>query len=217
MFGNVKSPPWQDLSEAMVNKQVISRGVKDLRVIAAMKETPRHLFAPDANFIETYGDFPLPIGYGQTISQPFIVAFMTELLRLTGTEKILEIGSGSGYQSAILSLLAKEIYSVEIIPELAASASFLISHLNIQNVFIKSSDGYSGWAEHAPFQRIIITAAPAHLPVSLLDQLSPGGIMVVPVGEENQKLMVLTKNETGYIAEENISVRFVPMVRQAGN
>jgi len=197
----------------MVKDQIEKRGVKDKDVLRAMRETPRHLFIPENLIDMAYDDGPLPIGDGQTISQPYIVALMTELLELKGNELVLEIGTGSGYQSAILSLLSKEVYSVEIIKSLADNASKKLKEMQYHNITIKHGDGYKGWTEYAPFDAIIVTAAPEHIPMILIDQLKVGGRIVLPVGSRYQKLKVITKTDNDKIEETNvISVRFVPMV-----
>ena len=178
-----------------------------------MRETPRHLFVPDNLKDAAYEDGPLPIGEGQTISQPYIVALMTELLELNGNERILERGTGSGYQTAILSPLVKEVYSIEIVKSLAENAYKKLKEIQYQNVTIKWGDGYEGWAAYAPYDAIIVTAAPDQVPQTLIDQLKIGGKLVLPVGTYFQKLKVITKMQDDEIGEKNIiSVRFVPMV-----
>ena len=197
----------------MVKTQLEERGIKDKRVLQTMRETPRHLFIPERFKDVAYEDGPLPIGNGQTISQPYIVALMTELLELNGNERILEIGTGSGYQAAILSPLAKEVYSIEIIKSLAEKATQKLIEMHYHNVTVKWGDGYQGWIEHAPFDAIIVTAAPDHIPQVLIDQMKIGGKLVLPVGTYFQKLKLITKLRDGKIEEENVtSVRFVPMV-----
>ena len=195
----------------MVETQIVNRGVRDARVLAAMKQVPRHLFV-DAKERDPYGDHPLPIAGNQTISQPYIVALMTELADLTPGERVLEIGTGSGYQSAVLSRLAKEVYSIEIVPELARESAERLRKLGYGNVNVREGDGYRGWPEHAPFDAILVTAAPDRIPQPLLDQLAPGGRMVIPVGSFFQELKVLFKDRDGKITEKDIlPVRFVPM------
>jgi protein-L-isoaspartate(D-aspartate) O-methyltransferase len=196
----------------MVETQIVARGVRDPRVLAAMREIPRHRFVPAADTAHAYEDHPLPIGGNQTISQPYIVALMTELADLTPNEKVLEIGTGSGYQSAVLSRLAGEVYSVEIVPELARASDERLRQLGYKNVTVREGDGYRGWPEHAPFDAILVTAAPDRIPQPLLDQLAPGGRMVIPVGSFFQELKVLSKDKNGKITEKDIlPVRFVPM------
>jgi protein-L-isoaspartate(D-aspartate) O-methyltransferase len=196
----------------MVETQVAARGVRDPRVLAAMREVPRHLFVAPSQRAEAYEDRPLPIAGHQTISQPYIVALMTELLELTPSSRVLEIGTGSGYQSAVLAKCAREVYSIEILPDLAASAAAKLKELHADNVTVKAGDGYRGWPEHAPFDAIIVTAAPERIPEPLLEQLAPGGRMVIPVGGFFQDLKVFQKNADGKITEKDIiPVRFVPM------
>ncbi|RMD59913.1 MAG: protein-L-isoaspartate(D-aspartate) O-methyltransferase [Nitrospirae bacterium] len=196
----------------MVEEQIISRGIKDERVIKAMEETPRHLFVSPDLADRAYEDYPLPIGHGQTISQPYIVAIMTELLRLKGDEKVLEIGTGSGYQAAILSKLAKEVYTIEIIKDLAESAKERLRLLGYKNVHVIWGDGYKGLIEYAPFDCIIVTAAPPKIPEALIKQLKVGGRMVIPVGTFYQELVLIEKDEKGIKKKSIIPVRFVPMV-----
>lgn len=204
---------WKKEADKMVNSQIIARGIKDVKVITAMKNTPRHLFISDNLLKSAYNDGPLPIGEGQTISQPYIVAIMTELLHLKGNEKVLEIGTGSGYQSAILSQLADTCYTIELLKILAENASVRLKRLGYNNVVVKCDDGYKGWEEHAPFDCIIITAAPEDIPDKLVSQLKINGRMVVPVGKYFQNLLLITKTPKGIIKENIISVRFVPMVK----
>jgi len=197
----------------MVKIQIEARGVKDKRVLQAMEKVPRHLFVLDEYKIEAYCDYPLPIGEGQTISQPYIVVRMTELSQLKGNEKVLEIGTGSGYQAAVLSLLAKEIYTIEIIEPLAKSAQTKLIELGYDNVHVRFGDGYLGWTEAQPFDVILITCAPNSLPDSLIKQLKDGGKIVVPIGEEyeTQILTVFEKKNNKLIKTEYEPVRFVPM------
>ncbi|MGO9483267.1 MAG: protein-L-isoaspartate(D-aspartate) O-methyltransferase [Rhodomicrobium sp.] len=194
-----------------------SSGVSQLdpRVRAAMAEVPRHEFVPLEYRPSAYGNGPLPIGYGQTISQPFIVALMTELLQLQKTDKVLEVGTGSGYQAAILSLLTSEVYTIEILPALGEMARANLERLGYSNVRTKIGDGYQGWEEHASFDAIMVTAAPDHVPPALIAQLRPGRRMVIPVGRFNQQLMVLVKHADGTVASTTVGpVRFVPLMRQ---
>ncbi len=196
----------------MVETQIVARGVRDPRVLAAMREVPRHLFVDSAHRSEAYEDHPLPIAGNQTISQPYIVALMTELLDLQPGERVLEIGTGSGYQSAVLSRLAREVYSMEIVPELARAAGERLKKLGYANVTVREGDGYRGWPEHAPFDGIIVTAAPPRIPEPLVDQLASGGRMVIPVGDFFQELKVFRKDKNGKVTENDIlPVRFVPM------
>jgi protein-L-isoaspartate(D-aspartate) O-methyltransferase len=196
----------------MVETQIMARGVRDPRVLAAMREVPRHLFVDPSESGGAYEDHPLPIGGNQTISQPYIVALMTELAKIGPRDKVLEIGTGSGYQSAVLSKLATEVYSIEIVPELARQSAERLRKLGYANVTVREGDGYRGWPEHAPFDAIIVTAAPDRIPQPLLDQLAAGGRLVIPVGSFFQELKVLTKDRDGRISEKDIiPVRFVPM------
>lgn len=198
----------------MVTKQITDRGVKDQRVIEVMKNTPRHLFIPPEFTEQAYGDHPLPIAEGQTISQPYIVALMTELLDLTHTDKVLEIGTGSGYQAAVLSQLVDSVFSIEVVSSLARGAKERLKILGYNNVIVKHGDGYKGWPEHAPFDKIIVTAAPPEIPSELINQLNDPGIMVLPVGTYSQELVVITKKGGNVNKEVIIPVRFVPMVHE---
>lgn len=200
--------------DEMIAHQIAGRGVRDKRVLAALRNVPRHLFVPPEFRGSAYEDYPLPIGDGQTISQPYIVALMTELLHLTGKEKVIEIGTGSGYQTAVLAELAKEVYTVEIIPQLADKAEVLLKELGYKNIMVKSGDGYLGWPEHAPFDAMIVTAAPEEIPEALMEQLAENGRMVLPVGAMYQELMVLTKNNGRLIQRPVLPVRFVPMIHK---
>jgi protein-L-isoaspartate(D-aspartate) O-methyltransferase len=204
---------WHKKAGAMVEKQIERRGVKDPQVLKVMRETPRHRFIPPHLEKMAYNDSPLPIGEGQTISQPYIVALMTELLELKGNEKILEIGTGSGYQAGVLSALVSEVFSIEIVKNLVDSADVRLKIMGYKNVTTQWGDGYKGWPDQAPFDGIIVTAAPDEIPQPLIDQLKTGGRLVVPVGTRHQELRVITKNEDGTIQSKNIiPVRFVPMV-----
>ena len=190
-------------------------GIRDERVLRAVEQVPRQLFVPPAMRGESEADRPLPIGYGQTISQPYIVAFMTEALRLEGVERVLEVGTGSGYQTALLGLLAREVFSIEIVPELAArAAEVLLGPMHLGNVRLRVGDGRQGWPEAAPFERIIVTAAPATIPEPLVAQLAPGGRMVIPVGAdpEVQSLRLFQRGNDGVSATVDLlPVRFVPL------
>ena len=199
------------MREKMVETQIKARGVKDPRVLSALRKVERHRFVPEEFLNSAYSDQPLPIGEGQTISQPYIVALMTELLELKGDEKVLEIGTGSGYQAAILAELAKEVYSIEIIESLASVAKNRLSGLGYQNIKVKAGDGYLGWPEAAPFDTIIVTAAPDHIPKSLIEQLKEGGRMVVPVGTYAQELKKIVKRSGKIETTDVIPVVFVPM------
>jgi len=196
----------------MVETQLLRRGIQDERVLAAMREAPRHLFVPELFRGMAYDDSPVPIGYDQTISQPFIVAYMLQYLKLTGREKVLEIGAGSGYQAVLLSRLCRKVYAIEIIQELAAQARKMIKTLEIRNVRLRCTDGYLGWPEAAPFDRIIVSAAPGHVPQNLLEQLRRGGRMILPLGDFDQRLLVLHKSKTGKVYRRQlVPVKFVPM------
>jgi protein-L-isoaspartate(D-aspartate) O-methyltransferase len=204
-----------NIREKMVLEQIEKRGVHNRLVLEAMRKVPRHLFVPSSYIDLAYTDGPLPIGEGQTISQPYIVALMTELLDLKGGGKVLEIGTGSGYQAAILAEIAKEVYTIEIVPSLAESAKKKLEELGYKNITIRCADGYMGWQEYAPFDGIIVTAAPIHIPQPLIDQLKVNGKMVIPVGDYFQELLVITKTKEGIKKESTIPVRFVPMTGEA--
>lgn len=199
----------------MVDEQLRARGIRDPRVLDTMRRVPRHRFVPPSGQREAYADRPLPIGFGQTISQPYIVGFMTEALALEPADVVLEIGTGSGYQAAILSELAREVYTIEIVPELATRASQTLEALGYRNVHVRAGDGYQGWPEHAPFSKIMVTAAPEAVPQALVDQLAVGGKLILPVGPEGgpQELRILTRTARGVITERSLPVRFVPMVK----
>lgn len=200
--------------ERMVREQMEARGVKDRRVLAAMRATPRHLFVPKGLERRAYEDTPLPIGYGQTISQPYIVASMSEMLGVGPGDRVLEIGTGSGYQAAVLAQLAKEVFSIEIVPELGKQSEILLKQLGHNNVEVKIGDGYKGWPEKAPFDRIILTAAPPEIPQSLVDQLRNGGRLVAPEGQAWQELVVIDKDASGKTKRRTAyGVQFVPMVK----
>jgi protein-L-isoaspartate(D-aspartate) O-methyltransferase len=202
-------------SQRMVDEQLRDRGIRDPRVLEAMAGVPRHLFVPEDSQDAAYGDHPLPIGFGQTISQPYIVAFMTEALGVQPTDVVLEIGTGSGYQAAILGELASAVYTIEIVPELAARAEGTLARLGYRNVHVRTGDGYQGWPAHAPFSKIILTAAPESVPEALVEQLAVGGTMILPVGpvHGDQELRILSKTPDGLVSQRSLPVRFVPMVR----
>jgi protein-L-isoaspartate(D-aspartate) O-methyltransferase len=199
----------------MVENQIRQRGVADPRVLEAMRTVPRERFVPAALASRAYEDNPLPIGHGQTISQPYVVAFMTEALGVEPQHKVLEIGTGSGYQAAVLAQLARDVYTVEIVPELARTASATLREAKYANVYVREGDGYEGWPEHAPFDRIIVTAAPAEIPRPLLDQLGMGGRLVIPLGPQGglQWVTVVEKTERGTIERRTLPVQFVPFTR----
>ena len=208
---------YDKLREQMVYSQIEKRGIKDTRVLQALGKVPRHLFVPEQYRDRAYGDFPLPIGEGQTISQPYIVALMSQVLKLDGTEKVLEIGTGSGYQAAVLGELAKEVYTIEIEKPLGEKARNILAQMGYQNVHVNVGDGYKGWPQHSPFDAIIVTCAPTSVPAPLVEQLAEGGRMVIPVGEAgNQHLVLLTKTRGGVEQKKIIPVRFVPMTRENG-
>jgi len=204
---------WKKEAKKMVKSQLTSRGISDKKVLQVMENTPRHLFIPESLKQEAYRDGPLPIGEDQTISQPYIVALMTELLKLNGHEKVLEIGTGSGYQAAVLSQLVDTCYTIELVKKLEERTTPLLRQLGYNNVVTRCGDGYKGWPEYAPFDRIIITAAPPEIPQTLVDQLKPDGIMVLPVGRYSQELIVVTKSGGEIKRERIIPVRFVPMIK----
>lgn len=203
---------YEKLRKKMVESQIIARDVKDKDVLKAMLKVPRHEFVLEKWKKYSYEDHPLPIGYDQTISQPYIVASMTEKLRLKKGEKVLEIGTGSGYQAAILAEITDRVCTIEIIKELAQGAEKTLRRLGYKNVKVKHGDGYKGWKEEAPFDAIIVTAAPAEIPEELIKQLKVGGRMVLPLGEEYQELVLITKTKEGIIKKTLYPVRFVPMV-----
>src|SRR6188472_3553814 len=201
--------------QRMVEQQLKARGIKDQRVLAAMAKVPREEFIPADERIGAYEDGPLPIDYGQTISQPYIVAFMTEQLRPKPTDRVLEIGSGSGYQAAILAELVTDVYTIEIVEPLAKSAEATMQRLGYKNVHIKVGDGYQGWPEEAPFDAVIVTCAPENVPQPLADQLKDGGRMVIPVGERFAQQLYLLEKKNGQLKESaTLPVRFVPMLRE---
>jgi len=201
--------------EAMISNQIVSRGIKDIKVIEAFRKVPRHLFVPESSRDAAYDDRPLPIGKGQTISQPYIVAFMTQALNLSLEDTVLEIGTGSGYQAAILAETVREVFTIEIIPGLGEAARERLKKMGYKNIFVKIGDGYKGWPEQAPFDGIIVTCAPEKVPQSLVDQLAKGGSMIIPVGEKRgiQKLVLIRKEKSMVIKKEVMDVLFVPMVR----
>jgi protein-L-isoaspartate(D-aspartate) O-methyltransferase len=203
--------------QRMVTEQLKARAISDDRVLAAMDKVPREEFVPQDSRADSYTDQPLPIGYGQTISQPYIVAFMTEQLRLKSGDRVLEIGTGSGYQAAVLAELVAEVYSIEIIEPLAKNAEAILQRLGYKNVHVKIGDGYKGWPEHAPFDAITVTCAPDHVPQPLIDQLKEGGRMIIPVGDRFAQELYLLEKKNGQLKQSaTLPVRFVPMTREAG-
>jgi protein-L-isoaspartate(D-aspartate) O-methyltransferase len=201
--------------QQMVRQQLKARGIKDERLLAAIAKVPREEFVPADQRADAYQDGPLPIGYEQTISQPYIVAFMTEQLRLKPTDRVLEIGSGSGYQAAILAELVADVYTIEIVEPLAKTAEATLQRLGYTDVHVKVGDGYKGWPEQAPFDAIIVTCAPDKVPQPLVDQLKEGGRMVIPVGERFAQQLYLLEKKNGQLKESvTLPVRFVPMVSE---
>jgi protein-L-isoaspartate(D-aspartate) O-methyltransferase len=202
------------LRKQMVDQQIIARGVTDERVLSAMNKVPRHLFVSESHQHEAYNDYPIPVGNDQTISQPYMVALMTELLHLDGDEKVLEIGTGSGYQTAILAELAEKVYTVEIVEELAMDAKNILEKLEYRNIKFKIGDGYSGWQEYSPYDGIIVTCGPNEIPLPLTEQLADGGRLVIPVGAGYQTLTIVEKLKGKLKYTESIDCRFVPMTRK---
>ena len=197
--------------DQMVQEQIMARGVTDPRVLHVMRTIPRHQFVLESDVEEAYEDHPLSIGFGQTISQPYIVAFMTEALNLQPHERVLEIGAGSGYQAAVLSQLAKKVFSIEIVESLADRAKKTLNNLGINNVIIRTGDGYQGWLNEAPFDAIMLTAAPEHIPQPLLDQLVIGGRLILPLGKMVQRLILMKRTQEVWKKDELFPVAFVPM------
>lgn len=198
--------------ERMVEVQIEARGVKDKRILSAMKKVPRHLFVPENMRPYSYQDEPLLIGEGQTISQPYIVAYMSEALRLVGSEAVLEVGTGSGYQAAILAEVAKDVFSVELLETLSLRAQEILRDLGYENIHFKIGDGTLGWKEYAPYDAIIVTAAPAQVPQALQEQLKVGGRMVIPVGSAFQELVLITREKRKFKKRKLLPVRFVPLI-----
>jgi protein-L-isoaspartate(D-aspartate) O-methyltransferase len=199
----------------MVKTQISDRGITNTAVLEAMKRVPRHLFIPEEYEREAYEDYPLPIGYGQTISQPYIVAYMTDIVRPNAKKKALEIGTGSGYQAAVLAEIVEKVYTIEIVPELARESSALLKKLGYRNIIGKYGDGYKGWPEYAPFDIIVVTAAADHIPQPLIDQLTENGRLVIPVGPPSavQELILVTRRN-GKVEQKRLTfVRFVPFKR----
>jgi protein-L-isoaspartate(D-aspartate) O-methyltransferase len=199
----------------MVRTQLESRDITDARVLAAMRKVPRHEFVPESVAAHAYDDSPLPIGHGQTISQPYIVALMTQRAEIRPSARVLEIGTGSGYQAAVLAEVAKDVYSIEIVEPLAREAERTLKRLGYDGVHVRDGDGYRGWPEAAPFDAILVTAAPEKVPKPLLDQLAPGGRLVIPVGTGVQELEVHHRTDGGIRVERVAPVRFVPMTGEA--
>jgi len=212
---NLVAQDFETLRYQMVEKQLVARDIRSSVVLDAMRNVPRHLFVPQNIRSHAYEDTPLPIGLEQTISQPYIVAFMTEILKPTPEMKILEIGTGSGYQAAVLAHLGCDVYTIELLPELAERAEKILNELNYSNVTVRCGNGYDGWHEKAPFDAIIVTAAPDKIPEKLIEQLKDGGKMIIPVGPVSspQWLKLITKSGRRIIEEDLLPVRFVPMVK----
>jgi protein-L-isoaspartate(D-aspartate) O-methyltransferase len=201
--------------DEMVSRQIAARGIDDPRVLEAMRSVERHLFVPAGRRAEAYHDDPLPIGHGQTISQPYIVALMTELAQVRPGARVLEVGTGSGYQAAVLAALGGQVHSIEIVEPLARAASERLARLGYRNVTVRVGDGYGGWPEKAPFDAIVVTAAPPRIPPALVAQLAPGGRLVAPVGDGSQELVVIERTEAGTRERRVAAVRFVPMTGEA--
>jgi protein-L-isoaspartate(D-aspartate) O-methyltransferase len=213
----LKKPDFALARKRMVQEQLVARGIKDTQVLDAMRKVPRHLFVEEGLWHQAYGDFPLPIGEGQTISQPYIVALMTEALHLRGGEKVLEIGTGSGYQAAVLAELTKQVFSIERIGSVAAKARKILDELGYANVLIRVSDGTHGWKEEAPFDGIMVTAGAPEIPTTILEQLGAMGRLVIPVGDEySQTLFTVVKKEKGYKKKDLGGVRFVKLIGDHG-
>ncbi len=198
--------------ERMVSEQIEARGVKDRAVLKAMLKVPRHMFVPEDVQSYAYHDEPLPIGEGQTISQPYIVAYMTEVLHLGGQDRVLEVGTGSGYQAAVLAEIVREVYTVEIIEYLTIKAKAVLEELGYKNIYFKIGDGTLGWEEHKPYDAIVVTAAPARVPKALQEQLKISGRMIIPVGSMYQELVLVTKGEKKIKKKKLLPVRFVPLI-----
>lgn len=207
-------PTRQAERDRMVDEQIIPRGIKDPTVLAAIRRVPRHRFVPDSYSAFAYNDGPLPIGHGQTISQPSLVALMTEALALQGSKKVLEVGTGSGYQAAVLAQIVPNVFTIEIVEPLATEAAHTLAELGYRNISIRVGDGYQGWPEEAPFDAIVVTAAPDHVPQPLLDQLAVGGCLILPVGKVFQELALYRRTKDGYERTVLTLVRFVPLIRE---
>lgn len=219
LFVPVQDDPYRAQRDAMVERQIEARGISDARVLKSMRTVKRHLFLPEEFAAHAYEDSAQPLGHGQTISQPYMVAYMTEAIRPNPQMKVLEIGTGNGYQAAVLAEIVKEVYTIEIIPELGHSAAERLKKLGYNNVQVKIGDGYQGWKEHAPFDAIIVTAAPETVPPPLLAQLKEGGRMIIPVGAESkpQTLTLLEKKRGKIVSRKLMPVLFVPFTREEKN
>ena len=212
MLTYAQADNWQALRQQMVDTQIRARQVQSEVVLQAMTRVPRHLFVPESLRPYAYEDRPLPIGREQTISQPYIVGYMTDVLQLEPSHRVLEIGTGSGYQAAVLAEIATHVYSIEIVAELAEGARRALTESGYRNVDVRTGNGYLGWPDRAPFDRIIVTAAPPTIPNALVDQLAVGGIMVVPVGTDYQEIAIISRSASGTTETRTIGVRFVPMI-----
>jgi protein-L-isoaspartate(D-aspartate) O-methyltransferase len=216
--GAGETPPgsrdWDAERRRMVEEQLRARDIRSPRVLDAMLTVPRHLFVPEPQRSQAYSDSPLPIGYDQTISQPYIVAFMTQALDIADGHRVLEVGTGSGYQAAVLGTLTKDVYTIEISPPLAERARETLSALGYRHIQVRTGNGYLGWPEHAPYDRIMVTAAPDEVPAALLQQLKIGGLMAIPVGSVTQELRILRRTVTGTETLSTLPVRFVPMTHK---
>ena len=213
-FDNVRGENFLKEREKMVQVQLEARGIRDTKVLEAMTKVPRHRFVPENMKRHAYNDEPLPIGEGQTISQPYIVAFMTEALCLRSSDRVLEVGTGSGYQSAILAEIVKEVYTVELIDSLSFNAQKALREMEYKNVFFKIGDGSLGWEEHSPYDAIMVTAAPSRVPAPLRNQLKIGGRMIIPVGSLFQELVLLVREKKKFKKKKLLPVRFVPLVSE---
>lgn len=215
MYFPAQEDPYQEEREAMVQRQIKARGIKDKAVLHAMRSVQRHRFVPQSYAAEAYADTPLPIGYGQTISQPYMVAYMTEILKPGPQMKVLEVGTGSGYQAAVLAEIVREVYTIEIVAEHGELAAARLKSMGFDNVRVKVGDGYQGWEEHAPYDAIIVTAGAETVPPPLLEQLKEGGRMVIPVGSPNrvQTLRLIEKKNGKAVTKDMMPVRFVPFTR----
>ncbi|HYQ59099.1 MAG TPA: protein-L-isoaspartate(D-aspartate) O-methyltransferase [Draconibacterium sp.] len=217
MVSNSQNDAFFNDRKRMVELQLKDRGINDELVLAAFQEVPRHKFVLPRYLELAYTDNPLPINEGQTISQPYVVAYMTGILELTKADRVLEIGTGSGYQAAIIAQLCDSVFTIELFEELSKSATKVFRQLNYNNIFCKVGDGYLGWPEKAPFDAVIVTCSPSHVPEPLIQQLSEGGRMIIPVGEGNLQKLVLLQKKEGKIREKNVlPVRFVPMLNKKG-
>jgi len=216
-IGDTHDPTRQAERDRMVNEQIVPRGIKDQAVLAAMRRIPRHRFVPALYSALAYNDGPVPIGHGQTISQPSLVALMTEALTLQGAKKVLEVGTGSGYQAAVLAEIVPNVFTIEIVEPLATEAAQTLAELGYRNIHTRVGDGYQGWPEEAPFDAIIVTASSEHVPQPLLDQLAVGGRLILPVGkvfQEFQELALYHRTTDGYERTRLTLVRFVPLIRK---